>query len=396
MPYSLVQQVDQASQLAAYDICDSREAGPGTIPLKTAWLNYRVGDCLTFQPEDGWSMKVLVIGRALDAQTGAVTFTVRSETDGKHSFALGLSGTAPPTASLSYSDAIPAPAGDWSASGTTATAGGVTQPALVVTGACSIDAADAVVFDYRLYTTGLADGDNWIGTTFDGPDITRKEFAPLLASTAYQVGVRYRVRGRLGPRAIFGPVTTGAPATDFAVVSGTTKPADNATYGAPTGTPVGSITAADVSSTINSGGGVATNQVATAAIVINGITNPGTSYTDGRTSADIGGSGGWLNIQTCTLTTTGAPVDVTVGCRMEQTVSGETSLGTVRVQRDGTTVFDGADFTVSNNGFVSFEFTDSPSAGSHTWTVDAYKLGGSGSDVLFASKRLLKLKEYKR
>lgn len=46
------------------------------------------------------------------------------------------------------------------------------------------------------------------------------------------------------------------------------KPAEvNSTRGAPSGTPVGSITANDVSSTVKSGGGVANNQVATPAIV---------------------------------------------------------------------------------------------------------------------------------
>lgn len=57
-------------------------------------------------------------------------------------------------------------------------------------------------------------------------------------------------------------------------VSGAGKPADNATVGAPTGTPVGSITAGDVSNTINSGGGVANNKVTTGAVVANAITVP--------------------------------------------------------------------------------------------------------------------------
>jgi len=55
------------------------------------------------------------------------------------------------------------------------------------------------------------------------------------------------------------------------------KPAEvNATSGAPIGTPVGTITAADVSGTINSGGGVANNQVATPAIQDVAVTK--TSY----------------------------------------------------------------------------------------------------------------------
>lgn len=55
-----------------------------------------------------------------------------------------------------------------------------------------------------------------------------------------------------------------------------------ATVGAPTGTPVGSITAGDVSTTINAGGGVAPNQVATAAVVDNAITGFSQSSGAGR------------------------------------------------------------------------------------------------------------------
>ena len=62
--YPLVQQVDQVTQLATYDVCDAREAGPGSIPLGPWWLNYRIGDCVTFSPEDGFSAKVMITGRA--------------------------------------------------------------------------------------------------------------------------------------------------------------------------------------------------------------------------------------------------------------------------------------------------------------------------------------------
>ena len=55
-------------------------------------------------------------------------------------------------------------------------------------------------------------------------------------------------------------------------VSGTGKPADNATVGAPTGTPVGSKTADDVATTVKTGGGVAPNQVDTNAIQANAVT----------------------------------------------------------------------------------------------------------------------------
>lgn len=69
-----------------------------------------------------------------------------------------------------------------------------------------------------------------------------------------------------------------ATVATWAGVSGSGRPADNATVGAPTGTPVGSITAGDVSSTINSGGGVANNQVVTTAIVADSVTGAQQGY----------------------------------------------------------------------------------------------------------------------
>lgn len=210
LSYPLVQDVNQVSQLAAYDICDAREAGPGTVPLKIAWLNYRIGDCVTFAPEDGLTIKALVMGRSLDPQNGTVTYTIRGETDGKHAFALGQTGTAPPIASLSYSNTVAAPSADWSLAGTAISANGATIPALVLTGACTNPSADAVVVEYRLNASGLGDDDNWIGASVESPTLERKEITSVTPGTAYQVSVRYRVRGVLGTRAIFGPVTVGA------------------------------------------------------------------------------------------------------------------------------------------------------------------------------------------
>ena len=209
--YPLVQDVSQVAQLAAYDICDAREAGPGTIPLKPWWLNYRLGDCVTFAPEAGWSTKVMVMGRALEASTGVVSYDVRTETDGKHPFALGQTGTAPPTAGLTYSTAVAAPLSTaWALNGVSLTANGASIPALVVTGAVDNSSADAVIFDYRLYTgTGMDPAAGWIGDSPDTPTITKKEFTAVTPGTQYQVGVRYKVRGVLGSRLIMGPVTAG-------------------------------------------------------------------------------------------------------------------------------------------------------------------------------------------
>src|SRR3546814_19119532 len=70
--YQLVQQADQAAELAAYDIVNAREFGPVTLPLKTRWMGYRPGDCLTLDiPELGLSSQAANnTRRSIDPATG--------------------------------------------------------------------------------------------------------------------------------------------------------------------------------------------------------------------------------------------------------------------------------------------------------------------------------------
>jgi len=212
--FPLVQNVDQVTQLATYEVADAREAGPGSIPLKPWWLNYRLGDCVTFSPEDGWSVKVMIMGRDLDAQTGTVTYTVRTETDAKHAFALGKTGVAPPTANIVYDTSVAVPsAADWQLTGATLTANGGSIPALIIVGAVGNPSADAVLFEQRPFIAGQAADAGWSAASLEPADVTRKEFGTVTPSTSYEVGVRYRVRGMTGDRRILGPVTAGQLAT---------------------------------------------------------------------------------------------------------------------------------------------------------------------------------------
>lgn len=104
--FPLVQDKDQAAQLAAYEIVNAREFGPIRLTLKTKWLGYKPGDCLTLDIEELGlaSQTAIITGRTLDPSTGAVTLELKSETASKHAFALGLTGTAPPTPSLDPPD----------------------------------------------------------------------------------------------------------------------------------------------------------------------------------------------------------------------------------------------------------------------------------------------------
>lgn len=100
--YDLCQDKDQAAQLAAYDLVNGRELGPFVLPLKPRLLPYLIGEALTVDiPEMGLSSQLCTItGRKFDPGKAIVTLTLETETTAKHAFALGKTGTAPPTPSL--------------------------------------------------------------------------------------------------------------------------------------------------------------------------------------------------------------------------------------------------------------------------------------------------------
>jgi hypothetical protein len=196
--FGLVQNKTQAAQLAAYSIVDAREFGPIVLPLKPKWLGYKPGDCLTVnEPEIGLNgQKVIVRSRQFDPSTGVVTLTCWSETDDKHDFALGLTGTAPPTPGLTGVDLVlAAPAsGVWTLTGATITATDGDIPALVITGTPDNKHAASVLIRYRV------DGaSTWVGpvvTPITGTGAMRIEVTGVVPGTTYEAAVAYRsVRG---------------------------------------------------------------------------------------------------------------------------------------------------------------------------------------------------------
>ncbi len=100
-PFNFVKAVDQASELAAYQIVDARELKPITLPCGPRLRGYRPGDCLYLDlPQLGLDIEAVILTREVEPATGQVTFTMTSETTAKHSFALGLTGTPPPAPAL--------------------------------------------------------------------------------------------------------------------------------------------------------------------------------------------------------------------------------------------------------------------------------------------------------
>ncbi len=118
--YNLVQQKDQAAQLAAYELVDRRELGEIEIVVKPRLRRYGPGDLLIVDlPEDGLAqMPCVILKRQPMPDRMAWRFTLMSETPGKHAFALGQTAAAPPIPMLRSTadlDGVAAPVPDTAA-----------------------------------------------------------------------------------------------------------------------------------------------------------------------------------------------------------------------------------------------------------------------------------------
>jgi hypothetical protein len=101
--FPLVQDADLGAKLGVLKVLDDRELDGMVLPTKIYMMGYLPGDCLTAQiPEANLiDRPIIVRERELDGGTMGVTFTCRTETPGKHAFALGQSGVPPRTPDLS-------------------------------------------------------------------------------------------------------------------------------------------------------------------------------------------------------------------------------------------------------------------------------------------------------
>lgn len=195
----------QAAQLAAYEIVNSREAGPITFTAGPEWIGLKTGDCIILDvPEEGLDAQPILLHEvALDPASGRVSFTAETETTGKHALALGQTTVAPPPFSLTPPDLTP-PAPDaalWSVTGTTTGAG---YPALLVSGASEWPGADSILIRYRI--VGTADWQD--AGKFPSANIIRQVISPLSGGAEYEVGIAYQSEERIGPYTTLTAVTT--------------------------------------------------------------------------------------------------------------------------------------------------------------------------------------------
>ena len=115
--FPFVRDVQQASELAALQLANTREGFRGVIPLKPHLQRIRPGDAFTIT-EPGFLLdgqKCLCLDTEFDAATGVHRVTFVSETDGKYDFAFGLTPEPPEPATLSPNPGAIAPPlpGEW-------------------------------------------------------------------------------------------------------------------------------------------------------------------------------------------------------------------------------------------------------------------------------------------
>jgi hypothetical protein len=255
IPYTFIQDLKQAAVAARYDIENAREFGPITLPLRPRWVGYKPGDCVTVHlPEVGLTeQKVLLTQRDIDPTSGLPVMTARSETDGKHPYALGQTTVAPPTPGVVGPPLVPVPGdGAWAITGTQIESGEATVPALVIAGQVDAATAEAVLFEFRAFVSGQDASTGWIAAGTETPLTLLKIITAVQSETAYEVAVSYRAGGVLGERRILGPVTTGAASIEWgAGVVGPNKPQDNATNSGDPDSPFGPGTVREAIATLD-------------------------------------------------------------------------------------------------------------------------------------------------
>lgn len=238
-PFELVQQVDQARQLTAYEIMDGREFGPIELTLKMRWIGLKPGDAVNLNiPELNLNnQKAIVINRSLDVQQGGVSLTLKSETDAKHAYCLGITGGAIPVPQPwqhPYSTANPPatpPAGQWTLAPVALASASGSVPALRFSGSTYNAAATSIEFSYR-----EVGSPTWTVLPLASFETTSLDVTAVIPGHNYEGQVRELTAGIPSAPLALAPVTAGAlgagnvtsPINWGSDIIGLGKPADNA------------------------------------------------------------------------------------------------------------------------------------------------------------------------
>ncbi|AHE55544.1 hypothetical protein [Sphingomonas sanxanigenens] len=237
----LVADKDQAAQIGAYELVNRREISGITLPCKPRLWEYRLGECLHLDiPELGLDLLGTIVAVSKDIGSAITTLTFDTETNAKHAFALGQTGTAPPPPTLTphgdSDDVIwnndgnevdnPVPA-EWTVTTKLAfDSTGTLRASIAFDGEPGDQNVAAVTFDYRAVGATA-----WTtSATVAAQSPTRHEILGLDPDAAYEIGIRYRGSGAgadESSRLVLGPYTFNsaslapAPATLLTATGGT-------------------------------------------------------------------------------------------------------------------------------------------------------------------------------
>lgn len=190
--YTHVRDPKQAGQLAAYDLANLREGLTATLPSKVHLMHVHPGACITVDvPELALAGQKFIVRRATtNHQAASVTLELRSESDGKHAWALGQAAQPAPSPSLSAVDPkyVPPPAAeDWTVLPKPPGDGGVSQPIFVIEAPVETTDIVAVIIKHGPSASGPWT-DGYEGSPrADG----RYEIAGLTPGQTYCVSLQY-------------------------------------------------------------------------------------------------------------------------------------------------------------------------------------------------------------
>lgn len=189
----LIQSPVHAGQITRYWIEDSRELGNIVIPVPPKWgMWLEPGLCITAD-EPEWCLngqKLIIRKRVFDPSSMVDILICRTETDGKHAFALGQTATPPDTPALTGVDpnVVPLPAEDaWAVVGGVVAGESGSLPGIVIAGELDLYDAVSIVVDYRRVAPTVGE---WKSAVFPASSRTLVVQGVEPGAT-YQVRVRY-------------------------------------------------------------------------------------------------------------------------------------------------------------------------------------------------------------
>lgn len=191
VPLGLVYKPEQAAQIAAYRIWETRGVPlQVTATLKPYFARYRIGECLTVTIPGRaiTDRKMMILNREVDFSGSTVTLFLQEEVDAKHASALGKNTTAPTVVDFGLNGDLTSPdPDDWLLTF------GYSGPQRWINVSSPSPTNTAFVDTVTIYyreTAGLGDWFVAGETSSEAPILL--QITGLMANTEYDVGASYR------------------------------------------------------------------------------------------------------------------------------------------------------------------------------------------------------------